>query len=227
MIQKPKKALFRDIEGQEFGRWKVISFAGSDNGAIWLCQCSCGSAPRLVGAKNLFQGSRSCGCIQREKASETGKTLYLRRRIVPCAVKTHGMSKTPEYRAWNQMIQRCTNKKIRNYSDYGGRGIKVCKEWLTSFEAFYKHIGPRPSAKHSLDRIENDKGYEPGNVRWATDPQQRDNSRHPRKFFYDGQMLSTAEIARRVGMKMHTLRYRLVVLGWSLDRAIKTAVQKR
>lgn len=218
MIPKPTEPNFRDIEGQTFGRWTVLSYAGSDDGAKWLCRCECGTT-RIVPATNLFQGSKSCGCIQKERAKETAKTLHLRRRQVPCAVKTHGMSKSPEYRAWNQMIQRCTNKNIRNYADYGGRGIMVYAGWIDSFEAFYQHIGPRPSAGHSLDRINNDGNYEPGNVRWATDATQRDNSRHPRKFLYRGEMLSMSEISRRSGVKVGTLRMRLVELGWTVERA--------
>lgn len=224
MIPKPTdKKLFRDIEGQVFGRWKVISYAGSDNGAKWLCQCECGTV-RVVPATNLFQGSKSCGCLQKEAASKTGKTLYLRRRKVPCAVKTHGKSKSPEYQAWNQMIQRCTNKKLRNYSDYGGRGIKVHETWMISFVAFYEHIGPRPSVKHSLDRINNDGNYEPGNVRWATDQQQRQNSRHPRLFKYEGQMLSIKEISRRVGIGYGTLYARLIKHEWPLEQAISQGI---
>lgn len=227
MLEKPKRSTFKDIEGQTFGRWRVVSYAGSDNGARWLCQCSCGSPPRVVATTNLMQGSKSCGCLQREAAAETGKTLHKRRRKVPCAVKTHGMSKTPEYLAWNQMIQRCTNKNLRNYSDYGGRGIKVCDEWKVSFSAFYQHIGPRPSADHSLDRIDNDGNYEPGNVRWATDRQQRDNSRHPRRFLFQGEMLSVAEIAARAKVGYVTLWHRLVKLGWSIERATAEGDNRR
>lgn len=216
-MEKPTKANFRDIEGQTFGRWKVLSFAGSDNGAKWLCECQCGTV-RIVAATNLFQGSKSCGCLQKEAAKKTGKTLHKRRRK-DYARKSHGMSKSPEYRAWNQMIQRCTNPNIRNYADYGGRGIIVCKEWVDSFEAFYRHIGPKPSSAHSLDRIDNSGNYEPGNVRWATDAQQRDNSRHPKKFLYQGELLSMSEIARRSGIKAVTLRARLVIMGWSVERA--------
>ncbi len=221
MLPKPTKKTFRDVEGQAFGRWQVLSYAGSDNGAKWLCRCECGTE-RVVAATSLFQGSQSCGCLQKERAVETGKTLHQRRRKVPSAMKTHGMSKTPEYRAWNQMIQRCTNPKIRNYPDYGGRGITVCQEWRESFEAFHAHIGPRPTPSHSLDRIDNDGNYEPFNVRWASDEQQRDNSRHPRKFLYGGELLSMAEIALRCGISLPTLHFRLVKRGWSVERATST-----
>jgi len=95
------------------------------------------------------------------------------------------MSKTPEYRAWVAMRQRCYNQKYRKWGDYGGRGIVVCKEWLESFNSFYLHVGDRPTSRHSLDRIDNSGNYEPGNVRWATWDQQA-NNRRPRKPDYKG-----------------------------------------
>lgn len=220
---KPKNKNFKDVQGQFFDRWEVLSYAGSENRAKWLCKCSCGTV-RIVSSNSLFQGSRSCGCVQREAAAETGKTLHLRRRKFPSPVKTHGLSKTPEYRAWSQMIQRCINKNIRNYEDYGGRGIKVCQEWMESFQKFYEHIGPRPSSKHSLDRKNNDGNYEPGNVRWATGRQQMNNSRHAVKFLFQGEMLSMAEIARRVPMPYATLRARLMAYKWTLERSVSEPI---
>lgn len=87
------------------------------------------------------------------------------------------MTRTPEHRAWRKARDRCCNPSDRNYPDYGGRGLSMCQEWRDSFLAFYHHIGPRPSPDHSLDRIDNDRGYEPGNVRWATRAQQARNRR--------------------------------------------------
>ncbi len=89
----------------------------------------------------------------------------------------HGMKGSPEWNAWRNAKFRCTNPKSPDWDDYGGRGIKMAKRWLTSFEAFYAHIGARPSALHSLDRIDNDRGYMPGNVRWATKAEQNKNRR--------------------------------------------------
>lgn len=87
------------------------------------------------------------------------------------------MCGTPEYYAWNNMIQRCYNKNCPVYYQYGGRGIEVCEEWKNSFIEFFKHVGKRPSKKLSLDRIKNEKGYFPGNVHWATRKQQHRNRR--------------------------------------------------
>lgn len=89
----------------------------------------------------------------------------------------HGLWKTKEYGIWNAMRQRCTNPNSQKWKHYGGRGIKVCDEWLKSFIPFYEHIGPKPGPEYSLDRINNDGNYEPGNVRWATIYQQNNNTR--------------------------------------------------
>lgn len=90
---------------------------------------------------------------------------------------THGMAKTPEWRAWCAARQRCHNPNCSSYANYGGRGIQMCDAWRESFELFYAHIGPKPSPMHSLDRIDNDGHYEPGNVRWATKTEQARNQR--------------------------------------------------
>jgi hypothetical protein len=90
--------------------------------------------------------------------------------------QARGSGMTPEYAIWRTMRQRCSNPNSQRWKDYGGRGIRVCDEW-NSFAVFFSHIGPRPSLNHSIDRINNDGHYEPGNVRWATDFEQQQNTR--------------------------------------------------
>lgn len=130
----------------------------------------------------------------------------------------HGMRNTPEYRTWSDMKNRCLNPRVRSYSNYGGRGITVCKEWVESFEEFFKYVGPRPDG-YSLDRIDTDGNYEPGNVRWVTNRSQQNNKRNTFFVMFDGQKISASEYARAVGMKPDTVHAR-IRRGLKLDGAI-------
>lgn len=131
----------------------------------------------------------------------------------------HGMKNTPEYRAWYDMRQRCINPKVRSYKHYGGRGVSVCSEWMDSFEAFYEHIGPRPEG-FSLDRIDTDKNYEPGNVRWSSPEEQQNNKRTTVTVVYQGEEIPVTKLARRFGMKPDTLRKR-IHRGVPVEEALK------
>lgn len=125
-----------------------------------------------------------------------------------------------EYSTWARMIQRCTNPRAADYPRYGARGITVHPEWVRDFSAFYHHIGPRPSDKHSIDRIDGSKGYEPGNVRWATITEQNQNRRNVRRIFYNGKNLTLKEYCAEVGISAGTIDYRMYVLKWSFHDAI-------
>jgi hypothetical protein len=111
--------------------------------------------------------TRSCGCLKRDLCAE---------RISKIATK-HGLIHSAEYGAWVAAKGRCLNPKNRAFKNYGGRGISIAPEWVDDFAAFYSYLGPKPSPAHSLDRINNDRGYEPGNVRWATRVEQNRNRR--------------------------------------------------
>lgn len=134
--------------------------ATRSEGATGLYRCYCGKE-FTTRKRNVESGrTKSCGC-------------YLKNN--PGGLK-HGLRYSPEYVAWNDMKQRCLNKKKKNYKDYGGRGIKICKQWL-SFDCFYRDMGARPSPNHSLDRINNNGNYDPNNCRWATKKEQNRNTR--------------------------------------------------
>lgn len=148
--------------GQVFTRWTVLKEVPFRKGHRRIqCRCACGTVG-IVNLQSLRIGqSRSCGCLRKETNIR------------------HGMWQSSEYSIWAQMLYRCSPKRRpqASWKNYGGRGIRVCKEWRASFQAFFAHVGKRPSPLHSLDRINNDGNYEPGNVRWATRSQQRANKR--------------------------------------------------
>jgi hypothetical protein len=134
-----------------------------------------------------------------------------------------GVSKMPEHRAWLDMIKRCYNPRNSQYKNYGGRGIKVCDRWLSSFQSFLNDIGRRPSAKHSLDRFPNNDGnYEPGNVRWATIKQQLRNKRNNRLISYKGLTKTITEWAEQIGISAQLIQQRLT-RGWTVDDALSLA----
>jgi hypothetical protein len=126
---------------------------------------------------------------------------------------------TPEYSAWNSMLRRCSDP---NNKDYGGRGISVCEEWKT-FPAFFADMGLRPSARHSIDRINNNEGYSPGNCRWALPKEQARNKRNCHVLTVGNESYTLAEWAERTGIGKTTIRER-IKRGWCAERAVGTPV---
>jgi len=153
----------KDLSNKRFGRLKVIAFAriAKNRNALWKCECDCGRTIIAYSGRLIAKRLRSCGCLRKE--------LLIKSHT------THGLSEKPVYITWAIMIQRCTNPKHPNYKYYGGRGIKICKEWMR-FENFFADMGDRPKGL-TLDRINNNGNYEKENCRWATMTQQARNSR--------------------------------------------------
>jgi hypothetical protein len=207
---------FKELAGRRFGRLVALRYHGRNNSekSVWWCRCDCGREKAVQGACLLNGRSKSCGCLMRETTARRNRDNA-----------THGMTQTPEWKAWKCMLDRCYNPADKGYRYWGGRGIGVCQEWRESFLAFYAHIGPRPSAAHSLDRIDNGREYEAGNVRWADPVEQSRNRRNVRRFLYEGEWLTFLEISARCGVSQRKLWERLVKLGWTLEEA--TAAQTR
>lgn len=159
----------KDHAGKRYG--KIVGVRPTDERryeqVVWVWECDCGVVFTQVAGNFVRRGYGSCPEC----------TTLSRKVTAISAHKTHGMSGTKEYVAWAKIKNRCTNKNDKNYIDYGGCGIKMCDEWLESFEMFHAHIGPSPKdgENYSVDRIDNTGNYEPGNVRWATAAQQARN----------------------------------------------------
>jgi hypothetical protein len=164
-----------DLTRQRFGRLLVLKQSGGKKRGciLWLCKCDCGNTVIVPSGDLRTPRKRSCGCLQKEVASLIGRTGNNRR--------THGMKGTKIYHVWDSIKYRCLNPNYRQWKDYGGRGVTICDEWAKSFEAFYDYVSKLPNYRgkgYSIDRINNDGNYEPGNVRWATRIEQNRNRRN-------------------------------------------------
>lgn len=206
-----------DLTGRRFGRLTVIAEAGKRRSGVylWECRCDCGGGASVVGAMLRNGHTKSCGCLMRE--------------VVGAMNLKHGHARLtspqhPLYDTWLNMNQRCSNPKNPGYPNYGGRGISVCRAWRDSFERFLVDVGERPSKDHSLDRIDNDGHYEPGNVRWATRVRQNRNARSNRILEFNGQAMCVNAWAERLGISTRTLQGRLR-RGWPTEKALAAPVQ--
>ena len=204
-IPHPKDPRFKNLAGQRFGRWVVLEYAGKrskQQAYSWLCRCDCGKTKVVLGSSLRYQESQSCGCLCRD-------------HIIKIST-THGMKKTGEWRSWSSMRTRCNNPAATGYDRYGGRGITICEQW-DDFETFLKDVGPRPSPDYTLERLDNDKGYFPGNVHWATCREQANNRHGNRKITRDGVTKGISEWASQFSLSKNTLKNRLN-RGWPVER---------
>lgn len=199
-----------EIPVESHGRWSTIGAVFTiDNNEFVVAECRCGST-RVVNYRSMTSGrSTSCGCYREEWASNR--------------FTTHGDSGTPEYHAWRSMIDRCYNENCDGFHLYGGRGIRVCEEWLRSYESFRAHIGDRPTLDHSVDRFPDmDGDYRPGNVRWADKKQQANNRRSNRIIDIDGVSKTLSEWVDDIGIVDYSVVWSRLSNGWSPKDALIT-----
>jgi len=142
----------------------------------------------------------------------------------PAGCPKIGLKCTPEYKAWLCMKSRCYNPNDPSFRSYGGRGLYVCERWIYSFKNFFADLGPRPSAKHSLNRLNNNGIYEPGNVAWSTQIEQARNKRSNHLVEHCGKMKPISQIAEDTGVHRFTIYNRLRI-GWSLEDALRKLVR--
>jgi hypothetical protein len=202
-----------DIVGHVFGRYTVIAKSPrAGTHSYWVCRCACGNERTVRGDSLLCGHSGSCGCLCAEVSSKKART--------------HGRTKTTEYKTWQGMRSRCDNARDHGYPRYGGRGIRVCQRWRTSFEQFFADMGPKPSPTHSLDRINNDGDYEPRNCRWASKATQSRNRGSNRLLTLNGETKPLIEWAEAIGVTHRTLTMRLLN-KWPIEKALTTPLQSR
>jgi hypothetical protein len=203
---------FNDLTGKVFGRLLVLSQAPRIRGRIaFKCSCTCGNTI-VVTSKSLLSGNtRSCGCLFKEQLSKR-------------ATK-HGERWSRLYSIWLGMRSRCNSKTHASYRLYGGRGIKVCSEWddFSTFRQWALANGYEPNL--TIDRIDVNGNYCPENCRWADWETQCYNKTNTRFLTYKGETKPLRIWAKQFGIKPSTLRGRLDIMGWSVDKALETAVQ--
>jgi len=204
-----------DITGQRFGRLEVLSRQTSDRKgqSAWLCQCDCGNKCIIQGVNLRSERTKSCGCLQKEITAQRNKIIST----------SHGMSNTKIYNTWAGMLKRCRNKKHPAYKYYGARGIAVCDRWL-KIENFYKDMGDPPKGL-TLERIDNDREYSPDNCKWATYKEQANNKSSNVIIKYKDQKFTISQWAKELGIDYATLRCRLRLYDWPIERALTEKVR--
>lgn len=208
--------------GRIYGRLTVIEEAPSrttHKGKIifrWLCRCECGNFKTVDGPQLLAKTTRSCGCLHRDNC----RTVNV----------IHGRTRTKEYRAWLHAKDRCYNPNDRRFKNYGARGIGMCDEWRNDFSAFFACLGIAPTPKHTLERVDRNVGYQPGNCIWAIYQVQANNTSTNVYVEYNGEILTLDQIARKEGLRYssfcHLFRRKKLPVSEAVEKAVKLSEYK-
>lgn len=216
----------KDITGQKFNRLTAIKFhhtkeyTYSNNRKqktqYWLCKCDCGKIT-IVSKSSLVCGKvKSCGCLRKEISTQNA-----------LANTKHGLKHTKIYSVWHGIKTRCYNINSKDYQNYGGRGIKMCDEWRNDVQAFYYWAINNGHDKNlTIDRIDVNGDYSPNNCRWISRCEQERNKRRTRYLTYNGETHCMKEWAEIIGINYSTLKSRLGVKKWSVERALNEKVMK-
>lgn len=197
----------KDLTGKTFGRTKVLQFhgrvlCGKKIETIWLCEClGCGKTlMRKSQAARKYVG----GCVTCANAAR----------------RTHGMTKSSEYKSWQSMNQRCSNPQDDHYENYGFRGISVSERWVDSFENFLADMGLKPSKRHTIDRKDVNGNYTPDNCKWSTPKEQANNRRNNRMLTLNGETLNLSQWCTKLNKKPNTIINRIERTGLSVEDAL-------
>lgn len=188
---------FNDKTGMRFGKVTVLRFNGMRKGySFWDCECECGNII-TVNTTTLSHRRVGCGCTRGRKNVSHGES--------------RGGRLSPEYSTYLGMLARCRNSNHKAFYLYGGRGIKVYAKWIgkKGFAAFLSHMGRKPTINHTIERIDSDEGYKPGNVKWATRREQGRNTRRNVMLTFNGEVACLSALAERYGVKYMTAYHRL------------------
>jgi hypothetical protein len=201
-----------NLTGRRFGRLVVLGSAGNYSynwkTLLFNCRCDCGTEKAILGTLLRRGLTKSCGCLRHKSPPN----------------RTHGMAGSRIYQTWLRMIRRCTEKSCRDFPDYGGRGIVVCARWM-QFENFFADMGAAPPGK-TLDRRNNDHGYQPDNCRWATAKEQANNTRKNHRITALGRTQTLSQWAEEANLRAATIAAR-IKCGWPTDKAVSAPLHLR
>lgn len=205
---------FIDLTGNTYGKLTVIRQEQIGNRSHWLCKCECGNTKIVRGSCLRNGDTQSCGCLQKE--------------TIRAIRTTHGMSYDRIYNIYKKMVSRCNNPKETKYPIYGGRGIRVCKEWEDSFEKFYEwavHNGY--SETLTIDRIDVNGNYQPDNCRWANLKTQANNKRNNHNLTYKGETHTLSEWGEITGIGSRNIERRINKFHWNVEDTIEKPLRKK